>query len=345
MRGKENPKKKRLVEIANTTLEAIERGSYIVEDVGQIFLAEAISRCVEHTRLYPAEGVLSAWASSPCLSSSCLVRAQLPSQSVPSTPSTVSREKECKVLIMQTSTLAGARLLATTTARLGSSSVETERDDNKIGILNFASAKHPGGGFLNGAEAQEESVARSSTLYPSLMCPVAEPFYTLHRHDPQAGYYSHSMIYSPNVLLLRDDEGSWQRPVVADILTSPAVNAGVVKQSVMGRLSPKSETAKIERVMRERASRALYAFERNGVRHLVLGAWGCGVFQNDVRTIATIWADLLGREESRFRRSFDRVIFAVLGEKMYKEFEAAFTVRVRGDDRFNCVEVPNLASR
>ena len=82
-----------------------------------------------------------------------------------------------------------------------------EREDNKIGILNFASAKHPGGGFLSGAQAQEESLARSSTLYPSLASETAEPFYTMHRHDPQAGYYSHSIIYSPNVLLLRDDEG------------------------------------------------------------------------------------------------------------------------------------------
>jgi uncharacterized protein (TIGR02452 family) len=70
--------------------------------------------------------------------------------------------------------------------------------------------------------------------------------------------------------------GAWQRPVVADVLTSAAVNAGVVKQSIMGCLSPKTEASKIERAMRERASRVLFAFERQGVRHLVLGAWGCG---------------------------------------------------------------------
>ena len=122
---------------------------------------------------------------------------------------------------MQTSTLAGARLLASTTSSHShhhnqqhnlnpdSCFIELEREENKIGILNFASAKHPGGGFLNGAEAQEESIARSSTLYPSLISPTAEAFYTVHRHDPQAGYYSHSMIYSPNVLLLRDDDGSY----------------------------------------------------------------------------------------------------------------------------------------
>jgi hypothetical protein len=36
--------------------------------------------------------------------------------------------------------------------------------------LVFASAKNPGGGFLTGAQAQEESIARSSALHP---CQVA----------------------------------------------------------------------------------------------------------------------------------------------------------------------------
>ncbi|KAH8115177.1 hypothetical protein DFH11DRAFT_1688448 [Phellopilus nigrolimitatus] len=353
-RSQDNPKRNHVVDIADTTLLAIDRGSYIVQDVGEIYLSEAVARCTENTRLYGPDSVLSSW---PNLSStSSLVRGQLPEpgpsmQSAPS-DSVVSIEKEgkeCKIIILQISTLAGARLLATTTSRPGGNAIETEREENKIGILNFASAKHPGGGFLKGAQAQEESIARSSTLYSSLMSPVAKPFYQTHRHDPQAGYYSHTMIYSPNVLLLRDDDGSWQRPVCADVLTSPAVNAKVVRQSVMGRLAAKSETAKIDRVMRERAARALYAFERHGVRHLVLGAWGCGVFENDVRAIATIWADLLGREDSRFRRSFDRVVFAVLGENTFKEFEAAFTLRAQGDCRYTYIDgdvsVPNLQRR
>ena len=37
-----------------------------------------------------------------------------------------------------------------------------------IGVLNFASAKNPGGGWESGALAQEETLARASGLVPCL---------------------------------------------------------------------------------------------------------------------------------------------------------------------------------
>lgn len=38
-----------------------------------------------------------------------------------------------------------------------------------LACLNFASAKNPGGGFLNGSLAQEEVLACASGLYPCLL--------------------------------------------------------------------------------------------------------------------------------------------------------------------------------
>ena len=68
--------------------------------------------------------------------------------------------------------------------------------------LVFASAKNPGGGFLNGARAQEESIARVSALYA---CQTSVPqFYALPR-QAQDLRYSDRVIYSPRVPVFRPD--------------------------------------------------------------------------------------------------------------------------------------------
>src|SRR5215472_2566411 len=55
-----------------------------------------------------------------------------------------------------------------------------------VACLVFASAKNPGGGFRNGAQAQEESLARASALYA---CQLAAPgFYEFHRRQTDLRY-------------------------------------------------------------------------------------------------------------------------------------------------------------
>jgi hypothetical protein len=63
-----------------------------------------------------------------------------------------------------------------------SSLAATQRLGGDIACLVFASARNPGGGFLNGAQAQEESLARGSGLYPCLR--AAGDFYGHHRAEP-----------------------------------------------------------------------------------------------------------------------------------------------------------------
>ena len=95
-------------------------------------------------------------------------------------------------------------------------------DKESIGVLNFASAKNPGGGFINGAMAQEESIAASSTLYKTLT--AHEEYYRNNRAQSSMMYTDHA-IYSPDVVFFRD--GRFQlveRSVKASVLTLPAVN-------------------------------------------------------------------------------------------------------------------------
>ena len=168
-----------------------------------------------------------------------------------------------------------------------------------IGVLNFASAKNPGGGFLNGANAQEESLAVSSTLYPTLT--AHEEYYRENRAHRSMMYLDYA-IYSPDVIFFRD--GGFRltpAPVKASVLTLPAVNMGQV-------LLKGEDPEEARRVMRRRMGLALGIFARQQARHLILGAFGCGVFRNDPRDIAAWWSELL---EGDMGRSFDSVFHAV----------------------------------
>ncbi len=170
----------------------------------------------------------------------------------------------------------------------------------QIGVLNFASAKNPGGGFLNGAMAQEESLAASSTLYRTLT--AHEEYYRANRAQTSMIYTDHA-IYSPRVLFFRDGLFRLTKdPVEASVLTLPAVNMGQVIQKGEDRQQARQ-------AMRRRMELALAIFASQGARHLVLGAYGCGVFRNDPAQVAAWWKELL---EAGWGERFDSVFHAVL---------------------------------
>lgn len=166
-------------------------------------------------------------------------------------------------------------------------------------VLNFASAKNPGGGFLRGARAQEESLARASALYPTLL---KSGMYAHHRALGDCMYTSWT-IHSPSVPVFCDDDELLEDPYLCAFLTSPAPNAGVVLER------EPSRREEVDRVMAERVTRVLAIAAAEGHRHLVLGAWGCGVFANDPKVVARAFrGDLHGA----FAGVFDEVVFAVL---------------------------------
>lgn len=179
-------------------------------------------------------------------------------------------------------------------------------------ILNFASAKHPGGGFMRGAQAQEESLARASALYA---CIERSPMYPYHRGNKDCLYTSW-MIHSAEVPVFRDDELGplLEEPYLASFLTAAAPNAGEVK----GRAD------EVARAMRERVTRSLAIAARTGDKHLVLGAWGCGVFRNDPHVVADAYRKEL---DGAFRGVFEDVIFAVLDRTPDRHFISPFEAR------------------
>lgn len=170
--------------------------------------------------------------------------------------------------------------------------------------LNFASAKHPGGGFLSGAEDQEESLARASGLYACLT-PFMEEMYQFHRQQ-RSPFYSDRMIYSPEVPLFRDDQHLLlSQPYFPSILTAPAVNATAISRNAPEQLMT------VCPVMRRRVGYVLAVARHLGHRYLVLGAWGCGVFGQDPAEVADHFYRHL-YENPAFHGAFDRVRFSIL---------------------------------
>lgn len=205
----------------------------------------------------------------------------------------------------------------------GESSLEAARrlagDGGPVAVLNFASARNPGGGYLNSAQAQEEALCRASALYACVR--EARAFYDHHRahRDP---FYTDRVIHSPGVPVFRDDRGRFlDTPYAAGFLTSAAPNASVVRRTAPERVP------ELPGALAVRAERVLETAAACGYRRLVLGAWGCGVFGNDPEQVAgAFWALLTG---GRFDGRFEHVVFGVLdrtaGAVVRGAFERAFT--------------------
>ncbi|NVK63507.1 MAG: TIGR02452 family protein [Flavobacteriales bacterium] len=181
----------------------------------------------------------------------------------------------------------------------------------KVGVLNFASAKNPGGGFLGGAQAQEESLARSSSLYLSI--DQMQEMYNFNR-SRRTYVYSDYMIYSEDVIFFRNDEMELMQPYKVDVITSPAVNVSAMLQN------NRSELSKVQEAMLQRIDKMLALFVDKGIKRIVLGAWGCGVFRNDPKDMARYFAHFL-KGDGKYTNAFEHVRFSVLDRKSGKTFE------------------------
>ncbi|MCK9567538.1 TIGR02452 family protein [Candidatus Pacearchaeota archaeon] len=177
-------------------------------------------------------------------------------------------------------------------------------------ILNFASAKHPGGGFLRGSPAQEESIARSSGLFPTL---IRHPeFYEENKKSQRnnIGLYLDYAIYSPDVPVIRNDAGEWlEEPYFVSVVTSPAPNRHAIFDDEDNKMDDDQEEAmemKIEQTFSKRMKQVLSIMAAQGHRTIILGAWGCGVFGNDPLMVAELFRDNL-----KLLPFFDKVAFPI----------------------------------
>jgi len=259
--------------LAENTLTIIDYGAYVNFKGEVVDLSEEIKNAVNNSKLYSPEEL----------------------EKINNEVNEVlinSENKETEIKVTNETTLNAAKRL------------KQIEDYEKVACLNFASAKNPGGGFLNGSSAQEESLARSSALYPCIK--QKKEMYDENKKYDSALYLDY-MIYSPEVPVFREDSGSLlDNPYKVSMITAPAVNAGVVRS----RESKENEN-KIEKKMKYRIEKILSIALINKNRALVLGAFGCGVFRNNPEDVADYFRQFV-KEDERFNSYYDKIVFAVL---------------------------------
>jgi uncharacterized protein (TIGR02452 family) len=269
--------------MAQQTLAILEAGGYAAASGAWISLESSMVHCLNATRLHEPEQL-----------DALIVRRALIDATMPSAALEVRNE----------TTLAGiARLVAV--------------GDEPVAALNFASAKNPGGGFLGGSEAQEESLARSSALYASLLRKPS--YYERHRATTSA-LYSDAVIVSPDCPVFRDDSGCLlERPMMATFITAAAPNAGALAANQPDLLPD------VRSVLLHRAECVLALAASRGDRCIVLGAWGCGVFRNKPAMVADVFAELL--IDRGWASSFAHVCFSILDRSSGGDVLSAFERR------------------
>ncbi|HEY2742981.1 MAG TPA: TIGR02452 family protein [Polyangia bacterium] len=257
---------KTLAKSAKGTLEVIERGGYVARSGRSVDIRAAIDAAVRGTVLHHPDELDTLAARSFARSSAAPI----------------------------------VELTAETTAEAGRRLVQRE-GVARVVALNFASAKNPGGGFLSGAKAQEEDLARCSALYP---CLCAQPEYYRANRACGTVLYTDHIIYSPDVPFFRDERLELlEDPFALSIITAPAPNAAAAEQQGL------HIDDEIGATLARRAKKVLAVAAAHEHRTLVLGAWGCGVFRNDPAAVARTFADALAGDD--LRGAFERVVFAV----------------------------------
>ena len=197
----------------------------------------------------------------------------------------------------------------------------------KIAVLNFASATNPGGGVTRGSSAQEESLCRCSTLYPTLtQSSMWNQFYLVNRANKNV-LHTDACIYSPNIIVFKDDSyiprmlpsKDW---FSVDVISCAAPNLRNVVSNAYNTESGEAvqiSPDELNMLHKRRAKHILAVAAANKVDILVLGAFGCGAFANDPRIVADATFEVL----EEFISYFDVVEFAIYCRKYETEnFEA-----------------------
>lgn len=160
-------------------------------------------------------------------------------------------------------------------------------------VLNMASDTTPGGGFLTGGIAQEETLMRLTDAYRHLNQDRVR--YPLHVNE---------VVYCPGITVLKridPDSGRFQILEESERFEVNMLACAAIRMKRGVAVDKSIMTRKIRMILQTAAM-----MEQ---KNLVLGALGCGAFNNPPHIVADIFCRMI-RDE--YDGVFDRICFAIL---------------------------------
>lgn len=207
-----------------------------------------------------------------------------------------------------------------------------------VAVHNFASASNPGGGVVNGASAQEECLCRCSGLYFNINTRAMwDGFYQPHRdvHDP---IHNDDIIYTPGVTVFKTDtampelmpESDWYD---VDVITCAAPNLRNQPSNKYNTGDGNKQTVMKDKDLlalhEKRLRRILEVALSEGCDTIILGAFGCGAFQNNPEVVAQANRNVI----KDYLHAFKNIEFAVYcsprDDRNFKIFERVLKVYSR----------------
>lgn len=174
-------------------------------------------------------------------------------------------------------------------------------------ILVFNSAHNPGGGVMRGSIAQEEDIALKSTWY--FQVKDNEEYY---KQEHETLLYSDEALYVKKALLLTDNQYNKIMPKKISLIGAAAPNLNGMKTS--SKKSVKEDV--LYETLKNRIIEIFKIAEKEQHKHLILGAWGCGVFGLEPKKVALIFNKVIN--ENYYSGN---VVFAILDKEMHNIFK------------------------
>lgn len=187
---------------------------------------------------------------------------------------------------------------------------------SKVCVHNFASAANPGGGVTKGSSAQEECLCRCSTLFFNLNTKdMWQGFYSPHRNE-QNPLHNDDCIYTPEVVVFKSDteepkvlpENDWYK---VNVVTCAAPNLRAMPSNALnsgdGKKPAKVSDKELYEIHIKRLSRIMDIAVAGGNDVIILGAFGCGAFENSPEVVARASKYVV----EKYSNSFKIIEFAI----------------------------------